>query len=169
MKIRSFTSADASGLYGCGLERLCADYAAQVLSVERWPELNEPLMIVALAGWVDAGGAGAGSMSVLSEQLVDGHEFGAIDLSGLSDLQQTRPVARWEGDARVMLDFCDRAFGGFELGANFFEEKLGFFEAAGFFADPENVAPDVAEVERIEREHLGRVRKTRECGGKIVG
>jgi hypothetical protein len=73
-----------------------------VLSVERWPELTEPLMVIALAGWVDAGGAGAGSMSVLSEQLADARTFGAIDLSDLSDLQQTRPVARWEGDTRVI-------------------------------------------------------------------
>ena len=30
-------------------------YAAGVLSVEHWPELAEPLMVVALSGWVDAG------------------------------------------------------------------------------------------------------------------
>ena len=30
-------------------------YAARVLSVEHWPELTEPLLVVALTGWVDAG------------------------------------------------------------------------------------------------------------------
>jgi len=36
-----------------------------VLSVEHWPELSEPLMVVALTGWVDAGGAGNGAIAAL--------------------------------------------------------------------------------------------------------
>jgi proteasome assembly chaperone (PAC2) family protein len=73
-----------------------------VLSVERWPELSEPLLVVALSGWVDAGGAGAGAISALVEQLQDARTFGTIDISAMADLHQTRPVARWEGDARVI-------------------------------------------------------------------
>ena len=94
-------------------------YAARVLSVERWPELSEPLMVVALSGWVDAGGAGAGAMIALVEQLQGVNRFGTIDISGLADLQQTRPVARWEGAARVIdwpeISFeCGRIKGGRE-------------------------------------------------------
>jgi proteasome assembly chaperone (PAC2) family protein len=110
VKIRSFTSADATRAGG---------YAARVLSVEHWPELTEPLLVVALAGWVDAGGAGAGAMTILAEQLEGADAFGAIDVSGIADLQQTRPVARWQGDARVIewprITFeCGRVRGGRE-------------------------------------------------------
>jgi PAC2 family protein len=73
-----------------------------VLSVEHWPEISEPLMVVALTGWVDAGGAGAGAMAALAEQLADRDVFASIDVAMLADLQQTRPIARWEGAARVI-------------------------------------------------------------------
>ena len=77
-------------------------YAARVLSVDRWPELNEPLLVAALSGWVDAGGAGAGAIGVLAEQLGSMELFATIDVAAVADLQQTRPVARWHGDARVI-------------------------------------------------------------------
>ncbi|HTD50842.1 MAG TPA: PAC2 family protein [Acidimicrobiia bacterium] len=90
-----------------------------MLSVEHWPDLTEPLIVVALTGWVDAGGAGAGAMAVLSEQLEDARTFGSIDVAEVADLQQTRPVARWEGDTRVIdwprITFeCGRLSGGRE-------------------------------------------------------
>ena len=74
-----------------------------MLNVERWPELREPLMVVALSGWVDAGVAGAGAMSAMREQLVAVDEFASIDLTDHMDLQQTRPNAHWsEGGDRVI-------------------------------------------------------------------
>jgi hypothetical protein len=73
-----------------------------MLSVDHWPELREPLFVIALTGWVDAGGAGAGATAALAEQLDDREEFAAIDVAAIADLQQTRPTARWEGDARVI-------------------------------------------------------------------
>jgi proteasome assembly chaperone (PAC2) family protein len=73
-----------------------------VLSVEHWPELSEPLMIIALTGWVDAGGAGNGAIAALVDQLEDRVEFGSIDVAMLADLQQTRPIARWEDSTRVI-------------------------------------------------------------------
>jgi proteasome assembly chaperone (PAC2) family protein len=90
-----------------------------VLSVVRWPELTEPLLLVALTGWVDAGGAGAGAIAAVVEQLEAAEAFGAIDVSALSDLQQTRPIARWEGEDRVIdwprITFeCGRISGGRE-------------------------------------------------------
>lgn len=94
-------------------------YAAGVLAVEHWPEVAEPLMVIALAGWVDAGGAGAGAMSALADQLVDRDVFASIDVAMLADLQQTRPIARWE-DAERVIDWpritfeCGRIGGGRE-------------------------------------------------------
>jgi hypothetical protein len=37
------------------------------IEVERWPELRDPVLVVALSGWVDAGLAGAGAAAVLTE------------------------------------------------------------------------------------------------------
>jgi hypothetical protein len=90
-----------------------------VLSVDHWPELSEPLMVITLTGWVDAGGAGAGAINALSEQLEDAQIFGSIDVAEMADLQQTRPTARWENGARVIdwphIDFeCGRLAGGRE-------------------------------------------------------
>ena len=42
-----------------------------MLSVEQWPELHDPVMVVALSGWIDAGLAGSGAIAVLADQLED--------------------------------------------------------------------------------------------------
>jgi proteasome assembly chaperone (PAC2) family protein len=74
-----------------------------VLTVDHWPPLDHPLMVVALSGWVDAGGAGEGAVHALLEQLADEDAFAEIDLTDLLDLQQTRPTARFaEGGLRVI-------------------------------------------------------------------
>jgi proteasome assembly chaperone (PAC2) family protein len=72
-----------------------------VLDIDRWPELRDPVFVVALSGWVDAGLAGAGAVAVLNEQLESGAVFGRVDLTELVDLQQTRPsVHLVEGTTR---------------------------------------------------------------------
>jgi proteasome assembly chaperone (PAC2) family protein len=63
-----------------------------VLDVEQWPQLREPVMLVALSGWVDGGLAGGGALAAVAEQLEAARAFGSIDLSDLVDLQQTRPT-----------------------------------------------------------------------------
>jgi proteasome assembly chaperone (PAC2) family protein len=63
-----------------------------LLDVDTWPELRDPVLVVNLSGWVDAGIAGAGAVAVLSEQLDAKRVFGRIDLADLMDLQQTRPT-----------------------------------------------------------------------------
>jgi hypothetical protein len=74
-----------------------------VLTVERWPPLREPLLVVALTGWVDAGFAGTGTMEALAAQLDGAEEFATLDLTDLLDLQQTRPTARFvSGGLRVI-------------------------------------------------------------------
>jgi proteasome assembly chaperone (PAC2) family protein len=65
---------------------------APLLDVDTWPELRDPILVVTLSGWVDAGMAGAGAVAVLTEQLEAKRAFGRIDLADLMDLQQTRPT-----------------------------------------------------------------------------
>jgi len=64
------------------------------VDVDRWPELRDPVMVVALSGWVDAGLAGAGAAAVLADQLESARPFGRLDLSDAVDLQQTRPTVK---------------------------------------------------------------------------
>jgi proteasome assembly chaperone (PAC2) family protein len=63
-----------------------------VLEIDTLPQLRDPVMVVALAGWVDAGLAGSGSVAFVQEQLDAARSFGRIDLADLMDLQQTRPT-----------------------------------------------------------------------------
>jgi proteasome assembly chaperone (PAC2) family protein len=63
-----------------------------VLEIDTLPQLRNPVMVVALAGWVDAGIAGSGSVAFLQEQLDAARSFGRMDLADLMDLQQTRPT-----------------------------------------------------------------------------
>ena len=74
-----------------------------MLTVVRWPQLREPLLVAALTGWVDAGFAGAGAMEALGSQLDGAEQFATLDLTDLLDLQQTRPTARFvKGGLRVI-------------------------------------------------------------------
>lgn len=65
-----------------------------MLIVERRPELRDPVLVVALSGWVDAGLAGAGAIAYIVEQLQTVRRFGHIDLADVMDLQQVRPTVR---------------------------------------------------------------------------
>jgi len=63
-----------------------------MLEVAAWPELRDPVLVLALSGWVDAGMAGAHASALLREQLGAARVFARLDLSDLVDLQQTRPM-----------------------------------------------------------------------------
>jgi len=63
-----------------------------VIEIDTLPQLRDPVLVVALAGWVDAGLAGSGSVAFLQEQVDQPRTFGRIDLGDLMDLQQTRPT-----------------------------------------------------------------------------
>lgn len=65
-----------------------------MLHVDRRPELRDPVMLVALTGWVDAGFAGAGALAYLSEQMHTARPFARFELADLMDLQQVRPTVR---------------------------------------------------------------------------
>jgi proteasome assembly chaperone (PAC2) family protein len=63
-----------------------------MIDIDALPQLRDPVLVVALSGWVDAGLAGGGTVAVLQEQLESVRTFGRLDLSDLMDLQQTRPM-----------------------------------------------------------------------------
>jgi predicted ATP-grasp superfamily ATP-dependent carboligase len=65
-----------------------------VLEVDHWPELHEPVLVVAFTGWIDAGLAGAGAVAALLEHLEEPTRFARIDLEPIVDLQQSRPTVR---------------------------------------------------------------------------
>lgn len=63
-----------------------------MLDVDTWPQLRDPVLVVALTGWVDAGEAGAVAGASVAANLEGGRVFGRYDLTDLVDLQQTRPT-----------------------------------------------------------------------------
>ncbi len=65
-----------------------------MLEVEQWPALREPVMLIALTGWVDGGLAGTGALAAVAEALESPRKFASIDLADLLDLQQTRPSVK---------------------------------------------------------------------------
>ena len=64
----------------------------RLLELDAVPVLRDPVFVVALSGWVDAGMTGAGTIAVLDEQLESKRPFGRMELADLMDLQQTRPT-----------------------------------------------------------------------------
>jgi len=74
----------------------------RMLTVTRWPELREPILVMALTGWVDAGLAGSGALAALREQFARADDFATLELGDLMDLQQTRPTARFVDGERVI-------------------------------------------------------------------
>ncbi|MET0894420.1 MAG: PAC2 family protein [Acidimicrobiia bacterium] len=70
---------------------------APLLDVDNWPELDDPIFVAVLSGWVDAGAAGSGGLAVIDGQLTARREFAKIDLADLMDLQQTRPSVHLAG------------------------------------------------------------------------
>jgi proteasome assembly chaperone (PAC2) family protein len=63
-----------------------------MLEIDVWPRLRDPVLVVAITGWVDAGEAGELTASTLVDQLDGARRFGRYGLEDLVDLQQTRPT-----------------------------------------------------------------------------
>jgi proteasome assembly chaperone (PAC2) family protein len=70
---------------------------ASLIEIDALPKLRDPVLVVSLSGWVDAGIAGAGAVAVLHEQAESVRQFARIDLADLMDLQQTRPTVELVG------------------------------------------------------------------------
>ena len=71
-----------------------------MLSVDVMPALRDPVLVLALSGWVDAGESGAQAAAWLSGQLEGGRVFARYDLRDVIDLSQTRPRTFLDGDTR---------------------------------------------------------------------
>lgn len=54
--------------------------------------LERPVVVIALAGWVDAGTAGEASARYLADHMADPDVFARVDLGEHADLQATRPI-----------------------------------------------------------------------------
>src|SRR4029079_9711399 len=67
-------------------------YSGRMLEVVTWPELRDPVLVLALSGWVDAGMAGAHASALLREHLGAARVFALLDLADLCDLHKTRPM-----------------------------------------------------------------------------
>ena len=72
-------------------------YSGAVLEVQRMPQLQQPVLVVALSGWVDAGMSGQGAISWLVSHAERSEVVAHIDLSEIADLQRARPTVHVEG------------------------------------------------------------------------
>lgn len=75
----------------------------RVIEITQHVDLERPVLVLALSGWVDAGSAGEAAARFLAERLDGATEIGAIDLGDLVDLQATRPMVELtEGVTRTI-------------------------------------------------------------------
>jgi proteasome assembly chaperone (PAC2) family protein len=65
-----------------------------MLSVEAWPDLRDPVLVVAMTGWVDAGLAGSSAAQDIIDGMSAPRRFATYDLGDTADLRTTRPIAR---------------------------------------------------------------------------
>lgn len=63
-----------------------------MLHVETWPQLRDPVLLVTLSGWVDAGLAGAMTAGWVVGHLEAARPFGYLDVADRIDLGHTRPT-----------------------------------------------------------------------------
>lgn len=74
-----------------------------MLEVQGWPRLRDPVLVLALGGWVDAGAAGGGAATTVTAQLASPRQFASYDVADVVDLQQARPlVRRTEGEREIV-------------------------------------------------------------------
>ncbi|HLH25524.1 MAG TPA: PAC2 family protein [Chloroflexota bacterium] len=76
---------------------------AEYLTVDEQPQLRNPTMLVAFAGWPDAGEVASGSMRYLLRKL-RARKFASIDPEEFYDFTETRPTTKlrtpWQRDIR---------------------------------------------------------------------
>src|SRR5262245_47870779 len=64
---------------------------AELHEIVTWPEVERPVLVVALEGWIDAGFAAATAMAHIAEQ-VGATPFARFDAEQLVDYRSRRPV-----------------------------------------------------------------------------
>jgi proteasome assembly chaperone (PAC2) family protein len=78
------------------------------LRIIETPELREPVLITAFAGWADAGSAATTAVNYLIDRL-HAVRLAEIDPDEFYDFTQLRPMVRYEGDVR-RIDWPQNAF-----------------------------------------------------------
>ena len=78
------------------------------LRILQTPELTDPIMLAAFAGWSDAGGAATGAVQYLVDRW-HAVRMADIEAEDFYDFTQLRPTVRWEGEER-RIDWPDNAF-----------------------------------------------------------
>jgi proteasome assembly chaperone (PAC2) family protein len=78
------------------------------LRILQTPELKEPTLIVAFAGWSDAGGAASGAAQYLVDRW-HATRLAEFEAEEFYDFTQLRPTVRWEGEER-RIDWPENAF-----------------------------------------------------------
>jgi predicted ATP-grasp superfamily ATP-dependent carboligase len=78
------------------------------LRILQTPELKEPTLIVAFAGWSDAGGAASGAAQYLIDRW-HATRLAEFEAEEFYDFTQLRPTVRWEGEER-RIDWPENAF-----------------------------------------------------------
>jgi proteasome assembly chaperone (PAC2) family protein len=87
-----------------------------MIEIDALPQLRDPVLVVSLSGWVDAGLAGGGSVALVQEQLESARTFARIDLADLMDLQQTRPTVHLVDGVSREIAWPQITFGAGRLG-----------------------------------------------------
>jgi len=87
-----------------------------MIEIDALPQLRDPVLVVSLSGWVDAGLAGGGALALLHEQAQAARRFARIDLADLMDLQQTRPTVHLVDGVSREITWPEIAFVGGNLG-----------------------------------------------------
>ncbi len=78
------------------------------LRIVQTPELNEPVMVAAFAGWSDAGGAATAAAQYLIDRW-RATRMADFEAEDFYDFTQLRPTVRWEAEERH-IDWPDNAF-----------------------------------------------------------
>jgi predicted ATP-grasp superfamily ATP-dependent carboligase len=78
------------------------------LRILQTPELKDPTLIVAFAGWSDAGGAASGAAQYLIDRW-HATRMAEFEAEEFYDFTQLRPTVRWDGEER-RIDWPDNAF-----------------------------------------------------------
>lgn len=78
------------------------------LRILQTPELSEPTLILAFAGWSDAGGAASGAAQYLIDRW-HATRLAEFEAEEFYDFTQLRPTVRWEGEER-RIDWPENAF-----------------------------------------------------------
>ena len=87
-----------------------------MLSIDVWPDMNDPVLVVALTGWIDAGLAGASAAETIIRSMAAPREFGTYDLGDSADLRTTRPLALLDGGVTRRIEWPHLTFTGGRVG-----------------------------------------------------